>query len=112
MSARAAVWPNWPAPAAPARGSARTGACARAQVRDVMVTGFVVAYLPVLAAATWAVHALWVVWAAKAAHNVWRLAGPPHARLHCHRRAGGWLGCASLRVHYFQALPGRLSAQL
>jgi hypothetical protein len=71
----------------------RTDRRARAQVRDVMVTGFVVAYLPVLAAATWAVHALWVVWAAKAAHNVWRLAGPPRARWPRHRRAGGWVGC-------------------
>ena len=48
---------------------------ARMQVRDVMVTGFVVAFLPVLAGAFWGVHALWAVWAAKAAHNVWRLAG-------------------------------------
>ena len=41
----------------------------------MMVSGFVVAFLPALAGAFWWAHALWAVWAAKAAHNLWRLVG-------------------------------------
>lgn len=57
------------------RRALTTRSNARAQVRDVMVSGFVAAFLPVLAGACWWAHALWAVWAAKAAHTVWRLAG-------------------------------------
>ncbi len=46
-----------------------------AQVCNVMVTGFIFTFAPVLAVAMWGVHALWCVWAAKAAHNLWRLGG-------------------------------------
>ncbi|KAK9836028.1 hypothetical protein WJX81_007032 [Elliptochloris bilobata] len=65
-----------------------------AWVRDVMVSGFVVAFLPVLAGALWGVHALWAVWAAKAAHNLWRLAG------------------AAIRIHWQQAPRTELLALL
>ena len=43
--------------------------------RTVMLTGFVFAFAPLLALTQWRLHALWGVWGAKAAHNVWRLAG-------------------------------------
>ncbi|EIE23957.1 hypothetical protein COCSUDRAFT_62487 [Coccomyxa subellipsoidea C-169] len=46
-------------------------ACAR----TVMLTGFVIAFAPLLALTEWRLHALWGVWGAKAAHNVWRLLG-------------------------------------
>ena len=44
-------------------------------VRTVMMSGFVLVFLPVLATAQWHVKALWAVWLAKAAHNVYRLVG-------------------------------------
>lgn len=43
--------------------------------RTVMLTGFVFAFAPLLALTEWRLHALWGVWGAKAAHNVWRLLG-------------------------------------
>ncbi|BDA46390.1 probable protein DETOXIFICATION 45, chloroplastic at C-terminar half [Coccomyxa sp. Obi] len=46
-------------------------ACAR----TVMLSGFVFAFAPLLALTQWRLHALWGVWGAKAAHNVWRLVG-------------------------------------
>jgi len=46
-------------------------ACAR----TVMLTGFVFAFAPLLALTEWRLHALWGVWGAKAAHNIWRLLG-------------------------------------
>ncbi len=51
------------------------GVQAFATVRTVMVSGFLLVFAPILALAQWHVHALWAVWAAKAAHNVWRLVG-------------------------------------
>lgn len=46
-------------------------ACAR----TVMLTGFLFAFAPLLALTEWRLHALWGVWGAKAAHNIWRLLG-------------------------------------
>ncbi len=46
-------------------------ACAR----TIMLSGFVFAFAPLLVLTQWRLHALWGVWGAKAAHNVWRLGG-------------------------------------
>ena len=46
-----------------------------AYTRTVMLAGFCVVFAPLLAVSQWQLRALWGVWAAKAAHNVWRLAG-------------------------------------
>jgi Na+-driven multidrug efflux pump len=43
-------------------------------VRNVMVTSFFLLFSPVLMVAYWALHALWVVWGAKALMNLWRFA--------------------------------------
>ncbi len=41
----------------------------------VMAGGFVAAFAPLLGLSAWRLHALYGVWAAKAAMNVWRLVG-------------------------------------
>lgn len=46
-----------------------------AYTRTVMLAGFCIVFAPLLALSQWQLRALYGVWAAKAAHNVWRLAG-------------------------------------
>ena len=46
-----------------------------AYTRTVMLSGFCIVFAPLLALSQWQLRALYGVWAAKAAHNVWRLAG-------------------------------------
>lgn len=41
----------------------------------VMASGFIVVFAPLLALSEWRLRALYGVWAAKAAMNVWRLLG-------------------------------------
>ena len=44
-------------------------------IRNVMASGFFLVFLPVLLYGTYSFHTLLAIWAAKAAFNVWRLAG-------------------------------------
>ena len=44
-------------------------------IRNVMASGFLLVFLPVLLYGTYSFHTLLAIWAAKAAFNVWRLAG-------------------------------------
>ncbi len=46
-----------------------------AWVRNIMLSGFVLIFAPMLAITQWRVHALWSIWAAKGLMNVWRLLG-------------------------------------
>ena len=43
-------------------------------VAAMMAAGFAVVFSPLLAVTQWRLHALWGIWAAKAALNLWRLA--------------------------------------
>ena len=46
-----------------------------AYTRTVMLSGFCIVFAPLLALSQWQLRALYGVWAAKAVHNMWRLAG-------------------------------------
>ena len=42
-------------------------------VAAMMASGFLLVFSPILALVEWRLHALWGIWAAKVALNVWRL---------------------------------------
>ncbi len=46
-----------------------------AWTRNIMLTGFVFTFAPLLALTEWQLHALWSIWAAKGLMNVWRFLG-------------------------------------